>query len=47
MVAKEGPYYCKEYREKLKSRIQEIIKDYSLDEAGLLNEVAFLPIKPI
>ncbi|NLC16665.1 MAG: YicC family protein [Clostridiales bacterium] len=45
MVAKRAPIIVEEYREKLKSRIQEIIKDYSLDEARLLNEVAFFADK--
>ncbi|HHW90192.1 MAG TPA: YicC family protein [Clostridiales bacterium] len=45
IVAKRAPIIVDEYREKIKSRIQEILKDYSLDEARLLNEVAFFADK--
>lgn len=40
-VAQRAPLIVQDYREKIKLRIQELLSDYSIDEARLLNEVAF------
>lgn len=45
MVSKRAPQIVEEYREKLKARIQELLNDYAIDEARLLNEVAFFADK--
>ncbi|HEY8444356.1 MAG TPA: YicC/YloC family endoribonuclease [Clostridia bacterium] len=41
MVIQRAPVIVQEYREKIKTRIQELLSDYTIDEARLLNEVAF------
>lgn len=41
MVTQRAPVIVQEYREKIKTRIQELLSDYTIDEARLLNEVAF------
>ena len=35
------PDFCRWYKEKLRERIEEYLKDVKYDEARLLNEVAF------
>ncbi|MBQ6727658.1 MAG: YicC family protein [Clostridia bacterium] len=40
-VALRAPLVAAEYKERLKNRIQEALKDVKYDEARLLNEVAF------
>jgi uncharacterized protein (TIGR00255 family) len=40
-VKQRAPLIIQDYREKIKLRIQELLSDYSIDEARLLNEVAF------
>lgn len=44
-IIKKAPLIVSEYREKIKARIQELLNDYSIDEARLLNEVAFFADK--
>ncbi len=40
-IVKRAPNVALEYKEKLKTRIEEALKDVKYDEARLLNEVAF------
>lgn len=40
-VTQRAPKIVEEYREKIKNRVQEFLKDYAIDETRLLNEVAF------
>ena len=40
-VSLRAPFVAAEYKEKLKNRIEEFLKDVKYDEARLLNEVAF------
>ena len=40
-ISLRAPKVAAEYKEKLKSRIEEALKDVKYDEARLLNEVAF------
>lgn len=40
-VAARAPFVAAEYKEKLKNRIEEALKDVKYDETRLLNEVAF------
>lgn len=40
-IKARAPKVAKEYKEKLKTRIEEALKDVKYDEARLLNEVAF------
>ena len=40
-IKKRAPLVVAEYKQKLKSRIEEALKDVKMDEARLLNEVAF------
>ncbi len=40
-ITERAPKVALEYKEKLKSRIEEYLKDVKYDEARLLNEVAF------
>ncbi|MBE5734591.1 MAG: YicC family protein [Clostridiales bacterium] len=40
-VKQRAPMVANEYKEKLKTRIQEFLKDVKYDETRLLNEVAF------
>ncbi len=44
-VVKRSPTVVAEYREKLGRRMSEILKDVAVDEARLLNEVAFFADK--
>ena len=44
-VIKRAPLIVSEYREKIKSRISELLNDYAIDEQRLLNEVAFFADK--
>lgn len=44
-VVKRAPLVVKEYRAKLKQRMEEILKDVAIDETRLLNEVAFFADK--
>ncbi len=40
-ISERAPLVATEYREKLRARIEEALKDVKYDEARLLNEVAF------
>jgi uncharacterized protein (TIGR00255 family) len=40
-IALRAPLVAKEYKEKLKNRIEEALNDVVIDQARLLNEVAF------
>lgn len=44
-ISENAPSVAKEYKNKLKSRIEEALKDVKYDEARLLNEVAFFTDK--
>jgi uncharacterized protein (TIGR00255 family) len=44
-IADRAPLVAKEYKEKLKSRIEEALGEVKYDEARLLNEVAFFTDK--
>ncbi len=39
-IKERAPFVAEEYREKLKNRITEVLKDVNFDETRLLNEVA-------
>ncbi|WDU84084.1 hypothetical protein PWK10_06715 [Caloramator sp. Dgby_cultured_2] len=47
LIEKRSPSIIDEYREKIKLRVSEFLKDVEIDESRLLNEVAFLLIKLI
>lgn len=44
-IAKRAPLVAKEYKEKLKTRIEEALSEVKYDETRLLNEVAFFTDK--
>ncbi|MCX7904353.1 MAG: YicC family protein [Caloramator sp.] len=45
LIEKRSPGIIDEYREKIKIRVSEFLKDVAIDEAKLLNEVAFFADK--
>lgn len=45
LIEKRSPGIIEEYREKIKLRVSEFLKDVEIDEAKLLNEVAFFADK--